>query len=118
MADSFTVYRGGTVLDWLAERNILLHDSFDNGLPLQGAVLGDSGLPAQYQLLDVPTGNAAAAAQESDGQLRLNPALASVSANAAGSPGRSLLLHLLTDTQTANLGLGQPRHLQRRLSCR
>ena len=58
-------------------------------------------------MLNVPIGNAAAAAQESGGQLRLNPALASVSADAAGSPGRSLLLHLLTDTQTANLGLGQ-----------
>ncbi len=107
VVDSLTLYRGGTSLDWLAERNILLHDTFDNNQPLQGAVLVDTGQAAQYLLLGVAAADAAAAATEANGQLRLDPTLATASANAAGAIGKSLRLQLLSDTQAAGLGLAQ-----------
>ena len=107
VANSWTVYRGGTVFDWQAERNILLHDRFDDQLPLQGPALADTGLPAHYQLEGVPGAGQAAAAQERSGQLRLDPALADVSANAAGDLGRSLRLHLVSDAPGDGLGLAR-----------
>lgn len=105
-AQQLNVFRDGTPADWLLGNNLLLADSFDNGNPFIGSSYSSSGNPAQYALYGVASPEVISlAVSEQSGQLRLDPNHSAVSINAAGQPGNSLRLRLLTNVTDTSAGL-------------
>ncbi len=101
VVDSLTLYRDGSLFDWYAERNIWLHDRFNDSMPGVGPAFSSGGT-ALYSLVGVPGAAQDSAVTESAGQLRLDPA----QGMAAGSV-RAVGLALQTPMSGSDAGLGQ-----------
>lgn len=105
-AQQLNVFRDGTAADWLLGNNLLLADGFDNGDPFVGSSYSSTGNPAQYALYGAASPEVInLAVSEPSGQLRLDSNYGAVSSNAAGQPGTSLRLRLLTNITDTNAGL-------------
>jgi hypothetical protein len=105
-AQQLNVFRDGTPADWLLGNNLLLADGFDNGDPFVGTAYRSTGNPAQYTLYGAASPEVInLAVSEPSGQLRLDPNHGAVANNAAGQPGTSLRLRLLTNITDTNAGL-------------
>lgn len=98
-ATQLNVFRDGGPIDWLAGNNRWVNDGFDNGI----ATAGPAGVSYSLQGLANPA-DAALAATESNGVLRLDASYGALAPNAAGQLGRSLRMRLASDI-TGDAGL-------------
>jgi hypothetical protein len=104
LVDSVTLFRDGTLANWLNDQNKLLDDDFTNGDPLHGPLYNGSTTEISTYQLSGGTAHPELLT-ESGGLLRIDPALADTSANAQGGVGPSARLRLLTNTTDPNRGL-------------
>lgn len=104
LVDSVTLFRDGTLANWLNDQNKLLDDEFTNGDPLHGPLYNGSATDISTWTLSGGDAHPELLS-ESGGRLRIDPALADSSANAMGGTGPSARLRLLTNTTEPNRGL-------------